>query len=138
VSHNVIDGVVLPVSKYFKIGLPMVSELHTQPAFGQKIEGHQQNGLSVYIRLNKSGAFSYGSSADFSKYFRYENWHLQQEFDAEHRLYTGDIKLDIPLGYTEAQNQGEGKYPNTSGVGINIKSDTPEPLNILSMQEIYV
>ena len=138
VSHDPLSGVKIPEAKQFKVGLPMVSEVHTQPAFGQKLEGHQQQSLCVYMRLNKSGAFEYGCSVDFSKYFKYEAWNLQQEYDEAHRLYTGDIKLDIPLGYAEAQNQGEGTYPNTSGVGINIKSDTPEPLNILSMQEIYI
>jgi len=138
VSHDPTSGVYLPTATKFKVGLPMVSELHTQPAFGAKVEGHQQQSLSVYLRLNKSGAFEYGCSVDFDKYFKYEAWNLSQEYDAAHRLYTGDIKLDIPLGYAEAQNQGEGKYPNTAGVGINIKSDTPEPLNILSMQEIYI
>lgn len=138
VSHDPLSGVKIPEAKQFKVGLPMVSEVHTQPAFGQKLEGHQQQSLTVYMRLNKSGSFDYGCSVDFSKYFKYEAWNLQQEYDEAHRLYTGDIKLDIPLGYAEAQNQGEGTYPNTSGVGINIKSDTPEPLNILSMQEIYI
>lgn len=138
VSHDVTTGVYLPTSKLFAVGLPMVSELHTQPAFGQKVEGHQQQSLSVYMRLNKSGAFEYGCSVDFNRYFKYEAWNLQQEYDVAHRLYTGDIKLDIPLGYAEAQNQGEGKYPNDTAVGINIRSDSPEPLNILSIQEIYV
>ena len=138
VSHDIYTGVVLPVSKQFAVGLPMVSELHTQPAFGQKVEGHQQQSLSVYVRLNKSGAFEYGCSVDFDKYFAYDMWNAQQEYSVAHRLYTGDIKLDIPLGYAEAQNQGEGKYPNDTAVGLNIRSDSPEPLNILSIQEIYV
>jgi hypothetical protein len=138
VSHDIYSGVVLPMSKLFKVGLPMVAELHTQPAFGNKLEGHQQQSLSVYLRLNKTGAFEYGASVDFDKYFKYEAWNTQQEYDVAHRLYTGDIKLDIPLGYAEAQNQGEGKYPNTAGVGINLRSDTPEPMNLLSIQEIYI
>lgn len=138
VSHDIYSGVVLPMSKTFKVGLPMVAELHTQPAFGNKLEGHQQQSLSVYLRLNKTGAFEYGASVDFDKYFKYEAWNTQQEYDAAHRLYTGDIKLDIPLGYAEAQNQGEGRYPNTAGVGINLRSDTPEPMNLLSIQEIYI
>lgn len=138
VSHDIYTGVYLPTAKKFAVGLPMVSELHTQPAFGQKVEGHQQQSLSVYVRLNKSGAFEYGCSVDFDKYFKYDMWNTQQEYSVAHRLYTGDIKLDIPLGYAEAQNQGEGKYPNDTAVGLNIRSDTPEPLNILSVQEIYV
>lgn len=137
ISHDPISGVYLPQSKKFLVGIPMVAELHTQPAFGSKVEGHQQQSISMYIRLTNSGAFDYGSSADFTKYFKYEYWNAQQEYGAAHRLYTGDAMLNVPVGYAEAQNQGEGPYPNTSGVGINIKSDTPEPLNILSIQEIY-
>ena len=137
ISHDPLTGVYLPQAKYFKVGIPMVAEMHTQPAFGNKVEGHQQQSLSMYLRLVNSGAFEYGSSVDFTKYFRHEYWNTQQEFGASHRLFTGDMKLEIPLGYAEAQNQGEGPYPNTSAVGINIKSDTPEPLNILSIQEIY-
>lgn len=137
VSHDPMTGVYLPQSEYFKVGVPMVSELHTQPAFGNKVEGHQQQSLSVYIRLVNSGAFEYGASVDFTKYFRHEYWNLQQEYGSGHRMFTGDMKLNIPLGYAEAQNQGEGPYPNNTAVGINIKSDTPEALNILSIQEIY-
>lgn len=137
ISHDPLTGVYLPQAKYFKVGIPMVAEMHTQPAFGNKVEGHQQQSLSMYLRLVNSGAFEYGSSVDFTKYFRHEYWNTQQEFGVSHRLFTGDMKLEIPLGYAEAQNQGEGPYPNTSAVGINIKSDTPEPLNILSIQEIY-
>lgn len=137
ISHDSLTGVFLPKSEYFKVGIPMVSELHTQPAFGNKLEGHQQQSLSVYLRIKESGAFDYGSSVDFTKYFRNEYWNTKQEYGTSHRLYTGDMNLNIPLGYAEAQNQGEGPYPNTSAVGINIKSDTPEPLNILSIQEIY-
>lgn len=137
ISHDPLTGVYLPQSKYFKVGIPMVAEMHTQPAFGNKVEGHQQQSLYMYLRLVNSGAFYYGSSVDFDKYFRHEYWNTQQEYGAAHRLFTGDMKLEVPLGYAEAQNQGEGPYPNTSAVGINIKSDTPEPLNILSIQEIY-
>ena len=137
ISHDSLTGVYLPQAEYFKVGIPMVAEVHTQPAFGNKVEGHQQQSLSMYLRLVNSGAFEYGASVDFTKYFRHEYWNAQQEYGAMHRLFTGDMKLEIPLGYAEAQNQGEGPYPNTSAVGINIKSDTPEPLNILSIQEIY-
>lgn len=138
VSHDPMSGVIIPQAVRYKVGIPMVSEVHTQPAFGNKLEGHQQQSLSVYLRLNKSGAFDYGSSVDFNKFFHYEYWNQSQEYSVAHRLYTGDMKLDIPLGYAEAANQGEGKYPNTSAVGVNIKSDTPEPLNILSIQEVYI
>lgn len=137
VSHDIYTGVYLPQAVQFKIGLPMVAEMHTQPAFGNKVEGHQQQSLYMYMRIVNSGAFEYGSSVDFTKYFRHEYWNTQQEYGSGHRLFTGDMKLEIPLGYAEAQNQGEGPYPNTSAVGVNIKSDTPEPLNILSIQEIY-
>jgi hypothetical protein len=137
ISHDPLTGVYLPQAVQFKVGIPMVAEMHTQPAFGNKVEGHQQQSLSMYLRLVNSGAFDYGSSVDFTKYFRHEYWNTQQEYGSGHRLFTGDMKLEVPLGYAEAQNQGEGPYPNTSAVGINIKSDTPEPLNILSIQEIY-
>lgn len=137
ISHDATSGVYLPQSEYFKVGIPMTAELHTQPAFGNKVEGHQQQSLSMYLRIVNSGAFEYGSSVDFAKYFKHEYWNAQQEYGVMHRLYTGDMKLEIPLGYAEAANQGEGPYPNTSAVGINIRSDSPEPLNILSIQEIY-
>jgi hypothetical protein len=129
--------IILPQSKYFKVGIPMISEIRTQPAFGQKVEGHQQQSIYISIRLNKSGAFDYGSSVDFTKYFHYDYWNDGQEWGAQHRLFTGDATLNIPLGYAENTNQGEGPYPNTTGTGVNIRSDTPEPLNILSIQEIY-
>lgn len=131
------DIIGVPVATRYEIGLPMVAELHTQPAFGMKVEGHQQQGLYMSLRLNDSGAFEYGSSVDFEKYFPYKYWNSEQEWDEKHRLYTGDATINIPLGYAENANQGEGPYPNTTGVGINIRSDTPEPLNILSIQEIY-
>lgn len=127
----------VPESDYFEVGIPMVCEMHTQPAFGAKVEGHQQQSLYVSLRLNASGAFEYGSSVDFSKYFKCDMWTNYQHFGAEHKLFTGDATLNIPLGYAENANQGDGPYPNTTGVGVNIKSDTPEPLNLLSIQEIY-
>ena len=137
VSHDITTGVYVPQSKYFKIGLPMVSEIHTQPAFGMKAEGHQQQSLYVSIRLNLSGSFEYGSSVEFSRYIPCSYWYSNQEWGSEHTLFTGDCMLNIPLGYAENMNQGNGLYPNTTGVGVNIRSDTPEPLNILSIQEIY-
>lgn len=127
----------IPDSPRYQVGLPMVCELHTQPAFGNKVEGMQQQSIAVYLRLNKSGAFYYGSSVDFDKYFEYSGWPNRQEFDTGRVLYTGDCALNIPLGYAEAANQGDAKYPNSSAVGINIKCDTPEPFNLLSIQEIY-
>lgn len=127
----------IPSSKKYRVGLPMVCELHTQPAFGDKVEGMQQQSISVYLRLKDSGAFNYGSSVDFGQYFPYDSWPNRQEYDAGRVLYTGDCALNIPLGYAHAANQGDGIYPNTTAVGINIKTDTPEPFNLLSIQEIY-
>lgn len=127
----------LPLATYHIVSLPMVCELHTQPAFGQKVEGHQQQSISMFLRLNNSGSFSYGCSVDFDKYFDYKDWADRQQFEEAPVLYTGDCYLNIPLGYAEADNQGDNLYPNSTGVGINIKSDTPEPFNLLSIQEIY-
>ena len=138
INRDPLSGVYVPQSGYYKVGIPMVSEMHTQPAFGSKVEGHQQQSLSVNMRLNASGAFDYGSSVDFSKYFKYDYWVLDQHYNVAHKLYTGDLTLNIPLGYAEAANQGNGRYPNTAAVGVNIKSETPEPLNILAIQEIYI
>ena len=127
----------IPKSKTYLVGSPMVSELHTNAAFGQKVEGAQQQSIAVYLRLHKSGNFSYGSSVDFGKYYNYEGWADRQQYCEAPTLYTGDCALNIPLGYAEASNWGDGKYPTTSGVGINIKCETPEPFNLLSIQEIY-
>lgn len=127
----------VPRSKKFRIGLPMVCELHTNAAFGRKVEGMQQQSISVYLRLYNSGAFSYGASVDFDKYFDYKDWPDRQVYDDKLALYTGDCALNIPLGYAEAANWGDGKYPTTAGVGINIKCETPEEFNLLSIQEIY-
>lgn len=127
----------VPIYSKYIVGLPMVAELHTQPAFGQKAEGHQQQSIYVSIRLNKTGAFDYGSSVDFNKYFEYKNWTNEQQWNEHHKLITGDIMLNIPIGYAENANQGDGPYPNTTGVGLNLRSDTPEPMNVLSIQEIY-
>lgn len=127
----------IPDSPRYQVGLPMVCELHTQPAFGNKVEGMQQQSIAVYLRLHKSGAFYYGSSVDFDKYFEYSDWPDRQGFGEGRALYTGDCALNIPLGYAEAANQGDARYPNSSAVGINIKCDTPEPFNLLAIQEIY-
>lgn len=131
------DAHGVPMMNKYEIGLPMVAELHTQPAFGMKVEGHQQQSLYACLRLNETGSFEYGASVDFKQYFPYKYWNNEQEWDAAHRLYTGDAIVNIPLGYAENANQGEGPYPNTTGVGINLRSDTPEPFNLLSIQEIY-
>jgi hypothetical protein len=129
--------ILLPQSEYFQVGIPMMAEIHTQPAFGQKVEGHQQQSIYISLRLNNSGAFDYGSSVDFTKYFEYDYWTDGQAWGYPHILFTGDATLNIPLGYAENANQGHGPYPNTTGTGVNIRSDKPEPLNILSIQEIY-
>lgn len=129
------DGV--PDSYRYRVGLPMMCEFHSQAAFGNKVEGMQQQSIAVFLRLKDSGAFSYGSSVDFDKYFEYNSWADRQGLDEGKVLYTGDCVLNIPLGYAIADNQGDGVYPNTTAVGINIKSDTPEPFNLLAIQEIY-
>ena len=131
------DTDIVPQSEYFEVGIPMMSELHTQPAFGSKAEGHQQQSLYISLRLNESGAFDYGSSVDFDKFFKWDVWVDGQVWNSPHNLFTGDATLNIPLGYAENANQGDGPYPNTTGVGVNLRSDKPEPLNILSIQEIY-
>lgn len=131
------DSIGVPAATMYEIGLPMMAELHTQPAFGMKVEGHQQQSLYACLRLNETGSFEYGASVDFDQYFPYKYWNNEQEWDAAHRLYTGDAIVNIPLGYAENANQGEGPYPNTTGVGVNLRSDTPEPFNLLSIQEIY-
>ena len=127
----------IPKSKRFLTGLPMVCELHTQPAFGNKVEGMAQQSLSIYLRLKESGSFQYGSSVDFNTYYDYKVWSPEQNYNVAPILYTGDLYLNIPMGYTENQVKPDSLYPNTSGVGINIKTDTPEPFNLLSIQEIY-
>lgn len=131
------DAHGVPAMNKYEVGLPMVAELHTQPAFGMKVEGHQQQSLYVCLRLNETGSFEYGASVDFDQYFPYKYWNNEQVWDAPHRLYTGDATVNVPLGYAENANQGEGPYPNTTGVGVNLRSDTPEPFNLLSIQEIY-
>lgn len=127
----------IPKSKRFLTGLPMVCELHTQPAFGNKVEGMAQQSLSIYLRLQGSGSFQYGSSVDFNTYYDYKVWSPEQNYNVAPILYTGDLCLNIPMGYTENQVKPDSLYPNTSGVGINIKTDTPEPFNLLAIQEIY-
>lgn len=131
------DAHGVPAMNKYEVGIPMVAELHTQPAFGMKVEGHQQQSLYACLRLNETGSFEYGASVDFDQYFPYKYWNNEQVWNAAHRLYTGDAIVNIPLGYAENANQGEGPYPNTTGVGVNLRSDTPEPFNLLSIQEIY-
>lgn len=121
----------------YQVGLKMTCDLHTQPAFGKKMEGKQQQAISVALRLNESGAFSFGTSVDFDKYFKFENWGTGQDYNSAHRYYTGDAVLNTPDGYMKQNNVGQSDYPNDTGVGINIRCETPEPFNLLSIQEVY-
>ena len=123
----------------YSVGIKMVSELHTQPAFGRKAEGVAQQSVKVSMRLLTSGAFEYGDSTNFERYVKFENWGTDQELGKPLKLYTGDVMLDLATGYTMMfANEGKGPYPNTTGVGINIKSFTPQPFNLLSVTEVYV
>lgn len=127
----------IPDSQEYIVGIPMVSEIHTQPAFGTKVEGVQQQSISAYLRLKESGAFDYGSSVDFNKYYPAQYWYNDQTYSESHKLFTGDMEISIPLGYTMLGASGDNLYPNNMGIGINIKSDTPEPFNLLSIEEVY-
>lgn len=134
------DGVYTfaqPVNNYM-IGEVMVSELHTQPAFGRKMEGLAQQSVKVSVRLYESGAFSYGDSTDFTKYHRFNKWGTDEEWSTAHNLYTGDALLDLASGHTKMANEGKGPYPNDTGIGSNIRAETPQPFTILSIQEVYV
>lgn len=129
-------------TRYLCYGLPMVSEVHTLPSFNQnnKLEGLQQKAIKFNVRLLDSGAFSYGSSNDFDKWYEYHNWNTQagQEWDSQHRLMSGDLQLPAPFGYMQVNNKADGKYPNTTGVAINLRSETPEPFNLLMVSNLYV
>ncbi len=124
----------------FDVGLTMTCEMHSQPMVKQKSEGQQQKPVRLTLRLNESGAFSYGSSHDFDKYYDYDAWNVLsgQEYDSAKKLNTGDIMLPESFGYTQQGNVADGEYPNTTGVGVNIKATTPEPFNLLLMSMIYV
>lgn len=126
-----------PTNNY-AVGIKMLSEVHTQPAFGRKAEGIVQQSVKVSLRLLESGAFEYGDSTDFNKYIKFNNWGTDQDLGEPHELYTGDALLDLASGYLKLANEGKGPYPNDTGVGINIKSYTPEPFNLLSVTEVYV
>lgn len=123
-------------------GLPMMSEVHTLPPYNQnnKLEGEQQKAVKFTVRLWNSGEFSFGSSNDFDKYYEYHNWNTQagQEWNAMHKLMTGDIQLSAPFGYMQANNKADGKYPNTTGISINLRSHSPEPFNLLMVSNLYV
>lgn len=126
-----------PTTEY-AVGVKLVAEVHTQPAFGRKAEGVVQQSVKVSMRLLESGAFEYGDSTDFSKYIKFENWGTDQDYEEPHKLYTGDALLDLATGYMTMANEGKGPYPNDTGVGVNVRASTPEPFNLLSVTEIYV
>ena len=123
-------------------GLPMLAEVHTLPPYNQnsKLEGLQQKAIRFNVRLLESGEFSYGSSNDFDKWYEYHNWNIQagQEWNAAHKLMSGDLQLPASFGYMQVNNKADGKYPNTTGVAINIRSHSPEPFNLLMVSNIYV
>lgn len=123
-------------------GLPLVSEVHTLPPYNQasKLEGLQQKAVRFNVRLLDSGEFSYGSSNDFDKWYEYHNWNTQagQEWNSQHRLMSGDLQLPSSFGYMQVNNKADGKYPNTTGVAINLRSSSPEPFNLLMVSSIYV
>lgn len=124
----------------YSIGLPMVCRLDGQPMFGEKLEGFQQKSTAFTIRLRNSGAFSYGTSHDFDKFYEYSNWNTSagQQFGQPHKLMTGDIQIPAPSGYMQKANQGDSKYPNDTGIALNLRMDTPEPFNILMIGNVYV
>lgn len=125
--------------RLFNIGLPLLCEAHLTPATGEKVEGLQQKPIKFIVRLLDSGAFKYGSSHDYSTWYNYNEWAVQdgQKWNSGHQLITGDICLPASFGYTSSYNQNS-KYPNSTSVGLNICSDTPEPFNLLMVSNIYV
>jgi hypothetical protein len=127
-------------TKLLEVGLPMECKLHCMPSYNSKIEGAQQKSVRFLVRLLDSGAFSYGSSHDFDKWYDYNNWSATegQDWDVSHKLMTGDVQLPASFGYMQGQNTAGGPYPNDTGVGLNIRSETPEPFNILMVSNIYV
>jgi len=123
-------------------GLPMEAEVHTLPPYNQtnKLEGLQQKAVRFTVRLYESGEFSYGASNDFDKWYEYHNWNTQagQEWNAQHKLMSGDLQLPASFGYMQGNNKADGKYPNTTGVAINLRSHSPEPFNLLMVSNLYV
>lgn len=123
-------------------GLPMEAEVHTLPSYNQnnKLEGLQQKAVKYTVRLYESGEFEYGSSNDFDKWYEYHNWNTQagQEWNASHKLMSGDLQLPASFGYMQVNNKADGKYPNTTGVAINLRSTSPEPFNLLMISSLYV
>ena len=136
------DGAIVNsfVGEDIIVGKPMKFIVHGIPSVGKKLEGMQQKSVRFLVRLLGSGAFSYGSSHDFDKWYDYNNWSAteDQEWDSSHKLMTGDIQLPASFGYMQGQNTADGPYPNDTSVALNIFSDTPEPFNLLMVSNIYV
>lgn len=122
------------------IGIEMPCEVHTHPLYNDKFETTQQKSVRYTIRIVDSGAFSYGSSNDFGKWYDYNNWNVEdnEEYGSGHNLMTGDIKLPSSFGYQQAQNQANSKYPNDTAVALSLKAVTPEPFNLLLVSSVYV
>lgn len=121
----------------YMVGIPMPMEMRTQPLSGSKLEGAQQAPVKMMARIMNTGEFSYGTSNDFTKYVDFKPWSKMQEYGSEHRLSTGDIELNLPAGYMHKTNAADNEYPNSTGVGLNFISDTPEPFNLLLISEVY-
>jgi hypothetical protein len=122
------------------IGIEMPCEVHTHPLYNDKFETAQQKSVRYTIRVINSGAFSYGSSNQFGKWYDYKNWNTTgtEEYETGHDLMTGDIHLPSSFGYQQAQNKADSKYPNDSSVALNLLAVTPEPFNLLLVSSIYV
>lgn len=136
------DGVVTNdfVGDDIMVGFPMLFEVHGVPSVGQKLEGFQQKAVRFLVRLLDSGAFSYGSSHNFDKWYDYNNWNIAngQAWNSSHKLMTGDIQLPASFGYMQGQNTADGPYPNDTSVAFNVRSETPEPFNLLMVSNVYV
>lgn len=136
------DGTIVNgfVGEDIVVGKPMQFIVHGIPSVGQKLEGFQQKAVRFLVRLLESGAFSYGSSHDFDRWYEYNNWNIadSQEWDSKHRLMTGDIQLPSSFGYVQGQNTADGPYPNDTSAALNVYSDTPEPFNLLMVSNVYV
>jgi hypothetical protein len=122
------------------VGIEMPCELHTHPLYNDKFETTQQKSVRYSIRVVNSGAFSYGSSHDFNKWYDYAsaNTIAGQSYGSAPRLMTGDIKLPSSFGYQVAQNAADSKYPNDTAVALSLKAVTPEPFNLLLVSSMYV
>jgi hypothetical protein len=122
------------------VGIEMPCEVHTHPLYNDKFETTQQKSVRYSIRVVDSGAFSYGSSNDFGKWYDYSNANIiaEQSYGSAHKLMTGDIKLPSSFGYQPAQNGANSKYPNDTAIALSIKSVTPEPFNLLLVSSVYV